>query len=173
MGFTHHDKIASENGFYVGAEGSEVLAINASGTPAIGGTALTATAAEINASVAGCTATAAEINTACDLSGQIQTITTAAAQVVTAGKQAVFLNNASATIAATIADASAHQGFFFVKAGLEPAGGQDHTCTITTGTWNGTHKIATFADVADSLLVYFDASGNGTVIVNTGSVSLS
>lgn len=127
--------------------------------PSIGGTAITATGAEINSM--------------CDLSATEQTITSAGAQAITAGKKAVFLNNASTAIASTIANAALHQGYFFIKAGLETGSGQDHTCTITTGTWNGTNKIATFADINDSLFVYFDGSGNGTIITNTGSVSLS
>jgi len=117
------------------------------------------------------TATATEINKACDLSTTEQTIV--ASGSVTAGKKAIFLNHATVAIAATIADTSLHQGLFLIKAGLEPGAGQDHTCTITTGSWNGTNKIATFADIADSLLVYFDGSGNGTILVNTGTVSLS
>lgn len=121
--------------------------------------------------LAGVNATASEINKACDLSAQIQTI--AASGAVTPGVQAVYLNHATVAIASTIANAALHQGLFLIKAGLEPGAGQDHTCTITTGTWNGTNKVATFADINDSLLVYFDASGNGTILVNTGSVALS
>jgi hypothetical protein len=119
----------------------------------------------------GLTATEAEINKACDLSAQIQTLTASGA--ITAGVQAVYLNHATVAIASTIANAALHQGLFLIKAGLEPGAGQDHTCTITTGTWNGTNKVATFADIADSLLVYFDAAGNGTILVNTGSVAIS
>lgn len=119
------------------------------------------------------TATTAEINAKCAVASIGQTITVAAAQVVIAGKQSVLLNNAVATIAATIADASLHFGYFVVKAGLEPAVGQDHTCTITTGTWDGINKIATFADINDALVVFFDHAGNGTIISNTGAVVLS
>lgn len=119
------------------------------------------------------TATAAEINARCDVSAMQQTITTAGAQAITAGKSIVILDNGTTAIASTIADASAHAGIFHIKATTEPAVGQDHTCTITTGTWNGTNKVATFADALDALVVMFDASGNGTVISNTGSVSLS
>lgn len=103
-----------------------------------------------------------------------QIITAAGAQVVDANSNAIYLNNASATIAATIADASTHAGrLFIVKSGLEPAGGQNHTVTIATGTWDGTNKIATFADINDALHVYFDTQGNGSIVLNTGSVALS
>lgn len=131
---------------------------------------VTATAAELNI-MDGVTATAAEISKACDLSAQIQTMTESGA--ITAGVQAVFLNHATVTIAATIATLAAHQGLLLIKAGLEPGAGGDHTVTVTTGTLNGTNKVATFADVADALLLYVDAEGNGTVLVNTGSVAFS
>ena len=48
MGYTHYDKPVGVNGLYVGPKGSEVAAISASGVPAVAGTPLTATAAEIN-----------------------------------------------------------------------------------------------------------------------------
>jgi len=133
-------------------------------------TGATLTTAELNI-LTGVTATAAEINKAVDLSTTEQTLTASGA--ITAGKKAVFLNHATVAIASTIASTANHQGIFLIKAGLEPGAGQDHTCTITTGNWNGTNKVATFADINDSLLVYFDGSGNGTVLVNTGSVAFS
>ena len=117
------------------------------------------------------TATAAEINAHCAVASIGQTITTSGA--VTAGKMSVLLNHTTVAIAATIADASLHFGYFVVKAGLEPGGGQDHTCVITTGTWDGVNKTATFADINDALVVFFDHAGNGTIISNTGAVAMS
>ena len=103
-----------------------------------------------------------------------QTLTVAGANAVAEATKLLYLNNAATAITATIADASKHEGFFFVEAGLEPAGAQDHTVTLTSGTWNPTgDTIATFADISDSILVAFDSSGNGTVLVNTGSVTFS
>jgi hypothetical protein len=96
-----------------------------------------------------------------------------ASGVVTAGVQALFLDFAGTAIAATIASAINHKGFFLVKASVEPSAGKDCTVTITTGTWNGTNKVATFADVNDLIIVYFDEAGNGTVVINTGSVTFS
>ena len=101
------------------------------------------------------------------------TITTAGAQVVSAKTNNLLLNNATAAINATIADAKTHAGLFTVKAGLEPAGGKDHTLTLTIGTFDGTNRVATFADINDSLTVIFDIAGNGSVINNTGAVVLS
>ena len=100
-----------------------------------------------------------------------QTITKSGA--VTAGVQSVELNHATVAIAATIASAVNHPGLFVAKAITEPDAGQEHTITITTGTWNGTNKVATFADINDAFAVYFDSAGNGTVLVNVGSVGFS
>ena len=103
-----------------------------------------------------------------------QTLTEAGVNVVAVATNLLYLNNATTAITATIADASVHEGFFFVEAGLEPDVGQDHTVTLTSGTWNPTgNNIATFADISDSILVAFDSSGNGTVVVNTGGVTFS
>ncbi len=114
---------------------------------------------------------AAEINNAADVSGRTQAITSSGA--VTAGVQSVELDHTSTAIAATIANSNAHQGLFHVKATTEPAGGQDHTLTLTLGTFDGTNDIATFADVNDALLVYFDSAGEGTIVENVGTVGLT
>jgi len=119
------------------------------------------------------TATAEELNVAADVSARTELLETAGANAITAGVQSVELDNDTTAIAATIADAADHQGVFHVKAISEPAGGQDHTVTLTSGTWDGTNTIATFADILDALVVYFDSNGDGTVLANAGSVVLS
>ena len=96
-----------------------------------------------------------------------------ASGAVTAGVQSLELNHTSVTIAATIADAVNHQGLFIAKATTEPGVGGDHTLTLTSGTFNGTATVATFADVNDALAVFFDSAGNGTVLVNIGAVGLA
>lgn len=116
------------------------------------------------------TATATELNRAADATGGNLALTASGA--VTAGVRSLTLAHASVVIAATIADATAHTGFFAVT-NTSASGTAAHTVTITTGTWNGTNKVATLNAPAESLLVFFDASGNGTIVVNTGSVALS
>ena len=119
------------------------------------------------------TATADEINQQLDRDARVEELTVAGANDVTPGIQSLELNNDTTAIAATIADAVNHAGFFIVKATTEPAGGQDHTLTLTAGTFDGTNTIATFADINDALVVYFDSAGNGTIIENVGAVVLS
>ena len=133
-------------------------------------TEVTATGAELNI-LDGVTATYSEINNAADVSARTQELTASGA--VTAGVQSVELNHTTVAIAATIATTVAHQGLFHVKATTEPDTGQDHTLVITTGTFDGTNKTATFADINDTLIVYFDSAGNGTIVENVGSVVLS
>lgn len=115
-------------------------------------------------------ATAAEINNAADVSARIQELTVTGA--VTAGKQSVELNHASVIVAATIADAANHQGLFIVK-DTSATGTAAHTLTLTAGTFNGTNNVATLNALNEALVVYFDSAGNGTVLVNIGSVALS
>jgi hypothetical protein len=48
MGYSRYHKVVGQEGLYVGAKGSEVLAVSSTGVPSIAGTALTATGAELN-----------------------------------------------------------------------------------------------------------------------------
>jgi hypothetical protein len=115
-------------------------------------------------------ATAAEINNAADVSARTQELTVSGA--VTAGVQSVELNHASTVIAATIADASTHQGLFIVK-DTSASGTAAHTLTLTSGTFNGTNTVATLNAPNEALVVYFDSAGNGTIVENVGTVGLS
>lgn len=115
-------------------------------------------------------ATAAEINNAADVSARTQELTVSGA--VTAGVQTVELNHATVVVAATIANSNAHQGLFVVK-DTSATGTAAHTLTLTAGTFNGTNNVATFNARDECLVVYFDSTGRGTVIVNVGAVALS
>ena len=91
---------------------------------------------------------------------------------MTAGVQSLELNHASVVVAATIASTVNHPGLFVVK-DTSATGTAAHTVTITTGTWNGTNKVATLNALNEALVVYFDSAGNGTIVVNVGAVALS
>ena len=116
------------------------------------------------------TATAPEINNACDVSARVQELTASGA--VIAGVQSVELNHATSAIAATIADASDHQGLFIVK-DTSASGTAAHTLTLTSGTFDGTNNKATLNAPKEALVVYFDSAGNGTIVENVGSVALA
>ena len=177
MAYTHVESLK------VGTDpGSPTTAVDSDGALYQGGTKVTATAAELNimdgvtASASelnimdGCTATTAEVNNACDVSARVQELTATGA--VTAGVQSVELNHASTVIAATIADASNHQGLFVVK-DTSASGTAAHTLTLTAGTFDGTHNVATLNAPKECLIVYFDSNGDGTIVENVGSVGLS
>ena len=119
----------------------------------LGGTAVTATADELNRA-----------------GGGAQELTASGA--VTAGVRSLSLNHATVVVAATIADAANHAGFFAVT-NTSASGTAAHTLTLTAGTFDGTNNVATLNAPAESLLVFFDDNGDGTIIVNTGSVALS
>ncbi len=91
---------------------------------------------------------------------------------VTAGVQSVELNHASTIIAATSADAAAHQGFFIVK-NTSASGTAAHNLVLTSGTFDGTNDTATLNAPNEALVVFFDSSGNGTIVENVGAVALS
>jgi hypothetical protein len=105
-----------------------------------------------------------------ELQGFNQALT--ASGIVLPGVKSLELNHATVIIAATIADAADHAGIFYVV-NTSASGTAAHTVTLANGTWNGTNKIATLNAPAESLLVFFDGSGNGRIILNTGSVALS
>jgi len=104
-------------------------------------------------------------------STQVQELTVSGA--ILDGVQSVELNStADEIVAATLADASAHQGLFVVK-NTSASGTKAHTVTITTGTWDGTNKVITLNAPKECIAVFFDSAGNGTLLENVGEVALS
>lgn len=117
-------------------------------------------------------ATAAEVNNSADVSGRVQEVTATSNGTITAGIQSVELNHISTIAAATIADASNHQGLFIVK-DTSASGTIAHTLTLTAGTFDGTNNKATLNAPNEALVVYFDSSGDGTIVENVGAVALA
>ena len=101
--------------------------------------------------------------------GSSQTLTASGA--VAATTKNLALNHATVAIAATMV-ATQHPGLFTVT-DTSASGTAAHTVTLTGGTWNGTATVATLNAPAESLVVFFDTAGNGTIVVNTGAVALS
>ena len=90
---------------------------------------------------------------------------------VSPGTEMALMTLAAGGIDITIADAKLHSGFFILKDTASTSGAC--TCTITTGSWDGTNTVATTNAANDLLMVWFDEDGAGTIILNTGSVALS
>ena len=117
-----------------------------------------------------CTVTVVTEDGAASISGGTLELTATAA--VGAGLKEVQLNHATVVIAATIADASLHEGLFVVV-NTSASGTAAHTLTLTSGTFDGTNNVATLNAPAEMLIVLFDDAGNGRIVQNTGSVALS
>lgn len=153
---TYQDGVYRQQGAdrLVVASGGE-LDIETGGALKLAGTAISATAAELNA--------------AADASARVQELTESGA--VTAGVQSVELNHATVVIAATIADATNHPGLFIVK-DTSASGTAAHTLTLTSGTFDGTNNKATLNAPNEALVVYFDSAGDGTIVENVGAVTV-
>lgn len=102
---------------------------------------------------------------------ELEVVTTAGANAITAGAKRVQVGPVGSGITATIADAANHQGEFTVFYG--GTGTTSHTLTLTSGSFNGTNNVATLNAAGESLTVWFDSAGAGKIIANVGSVGLS
>jgi hypothetical protein len=86
--------------------------------------------------------------------------------------QSVEINLATGTVDATIAASTAHQGLFVLK-DTSTGGTNNHTLTLTAGTFDGTNNKATMDAPGEALVVYFDSAGAGVIVENIGTVGLS
>lgn len=101
--------------------------------------------------------------------GAVQELTASGAVLSTS--QVVDLNHATVVVAATM-NATEHEGLFLVR-DTSASGTAAHTLTLTGGTFNGTATVATLNAPGEQLVVFFDSTGRGTIIENTGAVALS
>lgn len=88
--------------------------------------------------------------------------------------QSVELNHATVIVAATIADATKHNGGLFIVKDTSASGTAAHTLTLGgTDTFDGTNNTATLNAPGEALVVYIDSTGSGIIIENVGAVALS
>lgn len=146
----------------------------------------TATAAELNlldgvtglvqddfTKLAAIEASAAEIADAADKSVYAATYTATSPAAIPSTVRVIELNHASTAIEKTIASLVPYANSFLVIKDISATGTAAHTVTVTTGTFNGTNKIATLNALGETLVVWVDSVGNGVVVVNIGEVALS
>src|SRR4051794_6403786 len=135
----------------------------------IEGELLSPSAAEINA-LTGLVVNAVDLNRVSNRGGYTQELTETA--VVIDGIYCLDLNHATVAIEASM-NPSSHTGFFFVS-DTSASGTAAHTLTLTDGgTFDGTNDVATFNAPGEGLLIFFDGTGKGRIILNNGSVALS
>ena len=85
--------------------------------------------------------------------------------------QVMQLNHATVIIAATLADPVAGQ--FIIIWDDSASGTAAHTVTLNNATWDGTHKIATFAAPGKALVCYAASTTRYNILVNLGTVAFS
>jgi hypothetical protein len=95
-----------------------------------------------------------------------------ASGAVTPGVNLVQLNKVDAAMAVTIADLAAHPGLLTIT-NVSATGDKAHTVTATKGTFDGTNDVLTLDALNESIVLWIDATGAGTVVLNSGAVALS
>ena len=85
----------------------------------------------------------------------------------------IELNHASTVIAITKIDGADYAGQVVSVKDTSASGTAAHTVTLASGTWNGTNTVVTLNAPDECIVVIFDSAGDGTVLVNIGSVALS
>jgi hypothetical protein len=68
-------------------------------------------------------------------------------------------------IAATLAQGPI--GYFAVV-NKSASGTVAHTVTLAAGSWDGTNNTLTTNAPAETVLIYFDSAGRGTILANNG-----
>lgn len=168
MGYTHFDKVSGNNGLFAGKKGSEVQVASATGGLYQSGTAITATAAELNI-MDGITKTTAQLNQAfATIAGSTGTGTA----IPNAGVAAV--SSTGGAMNYVLADPTAAGDKVTI---ICTAGSTDNTVVITTAstgcTLNGTNRVATMNAADDSLELIALSTTRWFINVNNGSVALS
>jgi hypothetical protein len=104
--------------------------------------------------------------------GPAAAYTTTTPAAIPAGVNVIELNHATLAIEKTIGSLVDHQGLMVIK-DTSATGTAAHKVTVTTGTLDGSHKVATLDAPNECLVVFIDSAGNGTVVANVGTVGLS
>ena len=133
---------------------------------------VTATAAELN-KVAGLGATTAEIDAVADVSAYSKKYTVTAPAAIPSTVRVIELDHATTAIEKTVASLVPYAGQIVVVKNTSASGTAAHKVTVTTGTWNGTNKVATLNAPGETLVVFIDSTGNGVVLLNVGEVALA
>ena len=124
------------------------------------------------ASLSATNVTEAEIAKACDASAIAPVAYTATAAIGDTVR-CIKLNHASVVIAITGPSGVRLAGQTLFITNVSASGTAAHTVTLSAGTFDGTNNIATLNAPGETLHVWFDSSGAGTIIANVGSVALS
>ena len=114
----------------------------------------------------------AGVDVSAGVAAETGTYTVTAPAAIPAAIQYIELNHATGPVVKTIATLVDHAGLLVIK-DISATGTAAHTVTATVGTFNGTNNVATLDALNECLVCWIDSAGNGTVLVNSGSVGLS
>lgn len=171
MGYTHIDKPVGKEGVFVGAKGAEVQVASSTGALYQSGTAITATAAELN-KLSGVTKTTTQINQGTDSYEAVAGSTNSAAGSALVGYGISAISSTNGAKYYDLAAPVAGQ----CKTLICTAGSSTNTVTVNAGsgiTFDGTNYLATF-NAADDVLDLVGISDTRWFIkTNGGSVALA
>ena len=115
-----------------------------------------------------------EVAVQSDTDVYLKEYTASAAMGSDSGKvRCIELNHASTVIAMTKIYGADYAGQIVSVKDTSASGTAAHTVTLASGTWNGSNTVITLNAPDECIVVMFDSAGDGTVLANVGSVSLS
>ena len=103
----------------------------------------------------------------------LKTYTASAAMGSDSGKVRHIQLSSTSVIAMTAIDGADYAGQIVSVKNTSASGTAAHTVTLASGTWNGTATVVTLNAPDECIVVMFDSAGDGTILVNVGSVALS
>ena len=103
----------------------------------------------------------------------LKTYTATAAMGSDSGKVRHIQLSSTSVVAISAMSGADYAGQIVSVKNTSASGTAAHTVTLTGGTWNGTATVVTLNAPDECIVVMFDSAGDGTILVNVGSVALS
>ena len=103
----------------------------------------------------------------------LKTYTATAAMGSDSGKVRHIQLSSTSVVAISAMSGTDYAGQIVSVKNTSASGTAAHTVTLTGGTWNGSATVVTLNAPDECIVVMFDSAGDGTILVNVGSVALS
>jgi|TARA_R110000744_G_scaffold347400_2_gene452941 hypothetical protein len=103
----------------------------------------------------------------------LKTYTATAAMGSDSGKVRHIQLSSTSVVAISAMSGADYAGQIVSVKNTSASGTAAHTVTLTGGTWNGSATVVTLNAPDECIVVMFDSAGDGTILVNVGSVALS
>ena len=118
-------------------------------------------------------ASTVEVDLIADTSAFHKKYTATAPAAIPTTVRVIELAHDATPIEKTIASLVPYAGQIVTVKNTSAEGTAAHTVTVTTGTWNGTNKVATLNAPGKCIAVAVDSEGNGVIVENVGTVTFS